>query len=262
MNTTTKKLGTLIAAGFLMGGVAQAAILDVTFGTENDGSGDFTQEVETANLTWSDTADSLQLSRVVEPGLNNSSALTQLTLDRSVGNEYQFTMVFSWDEGYAGNNNRFGLQMFADDSAAALSTEGIAAFWNIANNTWYVGGGVNVFDYSTAKLGEAKTGTPFSGETQEYTIDGTVAFLAGDVLFAEFSIIDPDNTTTTIGGNFVASEMTGDWFGLVGRNRTTGGALEINAKSFNATQTAIPEPSTLALLGIALGSAFFFRRRK
>jgi hypothetical protein len=60
--------------------------------------------------------------------------------------------------------------------------------------------------------------------------------------------------------NFTASVASGDYlvFALEEVNSNSGSAIYID----NLSVTAIPEPGTLALLGIALGSLLLFRRRK
>jgi hypothetical protein len=90
-----------------------------------------------------------------------------------------------------------------------------------------------------------------------YVNTGTAAATAGDLLWDDMAF----RTNTSPAGEAV------DTFGLFGQNSSGGNDLlsfdniYVDSASSNLAY-AVPEPGTLALVGIALGSLLLFRRRR
>jgi hypothetical protein len=265
MNITTKKLGTLVAAGFLMGAgsIAHAAIIDVTFGSDANGVGEgfagFTASVE--NGAWTEQADSVRYA-VSGSSNTNGSLMRELSgvnaLSTSAGSSYTFTTVIDSTSGGDGNRpNRIALSMFANTGTAGdLNDTGIVVklLTQDSASTFQINRGLSNFNQQK----EVSWGGAALGEST-FTLESTVSFTATDANIS-FTLTDADNFSDTMDHTIALTNLAlGDFHGAAARSRTNGGTpFTMDVQSF----TAIPEPSTLALLGIALGSAFFFRRRR
>ncbi len=268
MNTNTQKLGTLIAAGFLMSmaGLAQASLLDVTFGSANDGYAGFTSGLfggGTPVPVWSNETNGVRFTNAPtnDSGQVNSSLLREITLDRTSGRSYTITGVADLINTYANDNNRLGISLFttSDDVAGALT--GLSLQINLGNSLLGirrpgVDGGTN-----TSAALSGVTATQLIGQTLTYTAD---ILFTGLNIEIDFTLSAPINSySQTVSAIVLAADYTGDNFGFGARGRVRNTDTRIDpfiyeAKSFSV----IPEPSTLALLGIALGSLVLFRPRK
>jgi len=270
MNITTKKLGTLVATGFLMGAGSLALafpieILDVTFGTDANGVGNgfagFTDSKQ--NGDWSEQDDSVRYS-VTGSGNTNGSLMRELSgvnaLSTAAGSSYTFTTVIdSTGAGDSNRPNRIALSMFANTgTAGSLNDTGIVVKLLTQNSasTFQINRGLSNFD-ETKQVSWG--GAALGGST--FTLESTVTFTATDANIS-FTLTDGNNFSDTMDHTIALTNLAlGDFHGAAARSRTDGGtAFTMDVESFNIT--AIPEPSTLALLGIALGAAALFRRRR
>ncbi len=284
MNVMTNKTATLLTAGLLMGmaGLTHATLLDVTFGTANDNFGGFTSGASATTTTpapaWALTATGARFTNdptgpasPPDSGQVNSSFLRQVTLDRSDGASYTITGVLDLISTYAGDNNRLGMSIFATSEALAGVDSGISLQVNLGSGQVQIRHpGVNgVSTFATASL-SGILASDLIGQRLVYTAD--IDFVGANInlafsLAAPNLIPDPVNDPLTSfsqsissTGTIVADSFTGDNFGFGnrGRVRNENPGFIFEAQSF----AVIPEPSTLVLLGIALGSVVLLRRRK
>jgi hypothetical protein len=277
MNTITKKLGALVAAGFLMGGLAQAAILDVTFGSNNDVLGGFSVidpnptsvTTETDSVRWTQTQNSLQ----------NAGLLQSVSLNRGVGAAYTIRGNTTWSAEYD-RTYRQGIYLFGDDINLSNDVEpgALSIQFQVDNSGISIREALNTANYFGPGQIDLDGTSPYNDDglnsndtftDVQMNFVAEIEFLAGDQLQVDFTFEHdfPGSVaglqTDSISATLTASDFTGDLFGFAARSRNDGGADSvINWQSFSITQTAIPEPSTLVLLGLALGSVFLFRRRK
>lgn len=123
-------------------------------------------------------------------------------------------------------------------------------------------------------LGTRFASATWNGDTRE-TVEGrTVTFdlsgsYIGDDLFLDFSATDSNNhsqflPTTMVSANdetFSEGIPEGTWFGMssrMGALRTENTDMIVDFDTF----AVIPEPGTLVMVGIAMASLLFFRRKK
>ena len=274
MNITTKKLGTLVAAGFLMGAGSLALafpieILDVNFGSpDNDGLGGFTTSLQdSVDGSWTVQSDSIRYSILGgSSNLLNASLVRELdgvdALSTAAGSSYTFTTVIDSTSGGNSNRpNRIALSMFADtDVAADLNNTGIVVkLLTDGTSTFQINRGLNNFNQQK----QVSWGGAALGEST-FTLESTVSFTATHANIW-FTLTDGNNFSDTMDHTIALADLVlGDYHGAAARSRTRNDtpnvAFTMDVESYNIT--AIPEPSTLALLGIALGAAALFRRRK
>jgi len=258
MNTTTKTFAALLTAGLLMGAGSPALalpieFLDVTFGSDANGvDNGFAGFTEGGNGTWSEGTESINFKR---SATNNGSAYVMTNaltgvnaLSTDAGNSYTFTSVIQYNSIEERlDRARVGMVVFGDSNG----DNGI--FLQLYNTSLW-GIGTNIGDQPSNPWGGATFGTGAI-----YTLETTVTFTEND---ADVSIKLTDNqvvpVTDTLTGTVAKTSLVGDYHGLATRNQ----GLDFDIQSFNITQTAIPEPSTLALLGVALGWIFCMRRRR
>ena len=185
------------------------------FGSESDGAGGFTSATTDPNQTWSEGADSLTMTLTGPSGLRNSSLLQQAVLDRSSGSTYTFTGTMTWAGGYADDNNRTGLMLFADGAEITSETEGLSLQWNIDRNQVAARNGLNGdFLSVTPKVG--LVGADIFGET--FTYEGTITYGETNIDL-DFVLRDPDGTETLIFTTALAASFPGEYFGFASRNR-------------------------------------------
>ena len=143
----------------------------------------------------------------------------------------------------------------SDKSSTTISFSGLDTSGVFAN-----GYDVYVYVASATNFGGVDRKDTFrvgNGTTDYYVdLDETVTSYAGTFI---------QSTATTSGSSIIAnyikfSGMSGASFSINANNTTS---TTDSAGLFTGMQVvAIPEPSTLALVGIALGSLVFFRRRR
>ena len=255
----------VVASGFLLGHSASAVILlpsTTNFGTGGDGQAGFTADLEDGSQQWTTEAGFVTMTQTGPSGLRNSSLLDQASLVRTEGSSYTFTGVMNWVGGYADDNNRTGLLLFADDSAVAGDAEGLSLQWNIdtGSNLVAIRSGLNGTELNTA----AKNGISGAGVFgNTFTYSGNVTFTGGNIDVA-FTLSDPDNTTTSVSTTVLAADYPGEFFGFGSRNRTRNDTDPSQVLSFDTLEVAvIPEPSSgFFLLGsLAFWTVLGSRRR-
>ena len=264
MKTRTNKLATLLTAGIIAGANAHAAFLEVDFGNGDgkDGQGGFallgrgaiTQQEDWINYTLGDQGSRNRLSTYTTTALSGANALS-----RDAGSSYTFTSEIRINSMITTQNTRnLSLVMFGDNTAA---NDGIALklYTGGDGNTFQIDLGTRDFS-SDADAGERKVwgGAAFVGSGAVFTLEGTVNFTADDAIVT-FRLTDDaatpftDTVSRTIAKSTLA-DVGGDKHGISLFHRGT----DYDAFSF----AVIPEPGTLALVGIALGSLLLFRRRR
>jgi hypothetical protein len=275
MNTTTKRLGTLMTAGLLMGmcGLGYAApILDVTYDFGSDpgkialsgvGSAGFTPFTET-NASINLLGNSVEFDGDTGSGFINQAALRTFT-GLGGSNTYDFTFemtaklseLIADDGGNAQRNIRFGINMFGSSNEG---TDGLTA--QINTERPITNSGTAILQFRTGPNGTILSSNNWAGgrllpdDEFKYVVTGTYG--PGADLDLSFTFSNLDGTdATTITHTVDRTAYTGTLFGMSSRTKADT-IFEVDTFSVQA----IPEPSTLALLGIALGSVLLFRRRK
>ncbi|MCC5845678.1 MAG: PEP-CTERM sorting domain-containing protein [Verrucomicrobia bacterium] len=254
MKTLTNKIGTLMTAGFILGAgaMAHASFIDVRFGSNFDGFGGFSPG---GNGDWTELAGGINFLRA--SGSNSNGALlTQLSgddaLSQEAGSRYVFTSMVQYNNVGSGGSANVSMSLFSGQTNAAF---GITLKMFGADNTFQIDTGLNQFN----AVGDAiKTweGEAF-GSGALFTLEGMLDFTEDnvDVLFR---LTDENGYSDTVSRTLAKGDWSGGNYHGIG-TRNAGGNANFDVITFTA---AIPEPSTLALLGIALGYVFYRRRRR
>lgn len=252
-----------------------------TFGSNNDGLGGFTQSALDTGVTWTTNADSVQYSSS-NTGTLNSSFLGSFVLDRTPGNIYTATGVVTLTDGYADDNNRVGIYLFGDANVVPDEDEAgaLGIIFNMDDNVVAGPPGDNADDNLAIRVGIDNTtlGGPSARNENttayaqdlfgtQVTLSATFAFVGTDIEVSA-TLTDADGDVTTVAPITVAAaDYTGDYFGFVTRARSRNNGVQgdprsnpwvMDYESFNIT--VVPEPASLALLGI--GGLCVIRRRR
>lgn len=267
-------------------------ILDVTFGSSNDGLGGFTQS--TTNNTgagatsWTTNADSVSSTTSWISGtgsLINNSLLRSVTIDRSNGKSYQITGILTWS-AEADRNNRQGIYLFGDEPDLGVDPPGDAETGNISflynsDDQQIVSGtgiGAVLFGSPITASNPVNISNPDVPATNSYYTDEQLTYQA-DIDFVNNGGTDQIEITLTMFNDFGgtpssdsidlivdAADYTGSYFGFAGRTRNDTGPGNdsiANYESFSITDTTVPEPSTYALItGCAVIGLAVMRRRR
>jgi hypothetical protein len=279
-----------LAIGLLLacGAPATAAVVSVTFGSNNDGLGGFTQSTVATPYTnsnsgntipseiWTTNTESVQY-RNQDQGTRNSSFLRSVPLDRSSGKAYTVTGVVTLTDGYADDNNRVGLYFFGDSAEVPNEDEvgAIGLIFNADDSSSGGSPGGNNPDGFSLRVGidstslssdvvRNQTPTPYAQDLfgTELTMSADVAFVGANIQI-DAVITDSNGATTVIPTLTVAAaDYTGDYFGFVTRARArlfddtaagtdTGRSLPwvMDYESFSIVE--VPEPASFLMAGLA-----------
>lgn len=239
-------LASLLLTASAFGQIA-TTIDDITFGSDNDGLGGFTQSTPDDPLTefWFEDATSVRY-RNQAGGTKNSSFFGEYSLNRSDGYSYTLEGSVFLNDGYTDDNNRVGLYLFGDTAEVPnqLETGAVGLIFNTDDASRSGAPGSN--DPDGIYLREGIDGAPIppgSGATTRdqtatpYAQDlfGTTVTFSVDIdfysveLFPGFStglmdvtgrLIEADGTisvTDTV--TLDATLYAGDYFGFVTRAR-------------------------------------------
>jgi len=223
------------------GGAGSPSPLPVMTGVAVIGSaGDVWNQVTAANLTYA--APPLGATTVSPVALNNvNGAPTGVSLTLSAPNGTYNANSVNW--GNASPFTTAGSPYSALMQTCLVANNGSGPVGNVTLTGLAVGQAYNLYVYCASDQNVpagGRTGTFTVGaNSQNYTWDGVTSTLVNGVSYLEFAGI------TSVGGTLVID------FG----NTTA-------ETDFNGLQlVAVPEPGTLALLGMGL-PLFFIRRRK
>jgi hypothetical protein len=259
-------IGSLSVLGFAP--AAWGAV--TTFGSDNDGYGGFATGsstiVPTPSPAWELMATAARFTNgpTTDSGQVNSSLLKEFTLNRTSGTSYTIAGVIDIVNTYAGDNNRFGISLFANTVDLAGIDSGLSLQHNLGNGAFRIlSGGVNGSVVSTDTYG-GLNGASAIGTTFTYRAD--VAFVGTDIDI-DFSLIDQNNFSQSLSVTVAAASFTGTHFGFGTRGRVRNTSPGVNdmpfiydAKSFDVA--LIPEPSPMLLLSGGLFVASVLRRRR
>lgn len=270
---TTPFKACLLAAtlGLAAMGTPQAAVIPYTNDFSGSGSNvAFPNQTVSANSTWSVTGGSYVYSSTNTswPVGNASLPLTNMGTSPFVV-ETQFTV--SSLGSFNANGITVGLGLFGSDAAftgLASANSYYLADWTLATTST----GVTPGQFRLIALGDGSGYTSTStvidtnpdaniavtlGATYTMRLEGSYS---GTTLNMTFSLL---NSTGNVLGTVTASDtspLTGTNFGYRNRSGLSGGAFTTSFDSYSVTP--VPEPGTVALLGLGLGTALLIMRRR
>jgi fibronectin type 3 domain-containing protein len=192
-------------------------LLDLNFGSDNDGFAGFTPVTGVTEAVWTEQADSIRLSGA--PDRNRSSLLREFPLDTSDGNIYSFAGVIdAIDGGRGGRGNRIGLQLFspAQTGNTSLDASGIhVGLGEVDGFSMYILPGIMAAAGGTTKAWDGKE---LNGGL--FTYEATVEFV-GATVEVSFTLTDSDGATDTVTATLALSALNlGSRFGVASHDRS------------------------------------------
>mgnify|MGYP000167724841 CR=1 FL=1 len=259
MTTKQKLLSTLTAfAAFSLGVIAHAGVLyQQTFDNTNNQI-----RVEDAGIGWlraanggTDPTEAGRLSDALGPDGEQGFAYTFRT-----GNN----ATLMWNGGVDFTQSEVtGFSAMVGHGNAANLVRFLIRIDDAGTDRWYA-----------SAIGGAASTTGNAAWFQ----NGAELFQLSFATAAWVPVLNPDGDAPFGGGAFSGNNTTSDGFTLLGAGDLTANAVSLPAGNITAVGaylanlggsstrfddfTVIPEPSTLVLLGLALGSVLLFRRRK
>jgi hypothetical protein len=175
--------------------------------------------------------------------------------------DFQSTLTFTVTEVDPENFTRFGMLVLADSASASnLEDTGIYAELIFLSN-----GDIDL-GLRTGITGTRFADATWSGDTRA-TIQGRTitmnlsgTYSGGDLLLDLTASDDNSYSLSLPTETVAASSYSGSYFGMGARLAGDGNGTS-NMIIDNQSFAVIPEPGTLALVGIALGSLLLFRRK-
>jgi hypothetical protein len=240
-------------------------LLEVTFGSANDGLAGFTQSSTNSPNFWTDPIPSNSVEfTTAEAGLVNNSLLKETVLpDREFGAAYRIEGIISW-AAEADRNNRQGIYLFGNVADLGVEpiefvedgvtntipdsekeTGALGLNWNsddedIVFNTIGIGDGADPKNISSSFVPQEN-----SVYDEEVTFRADIVFTntAGTnqivVTYTMFNQFGGTLGSDTITKALVKDDYKGDYFGFAGRTRQDGGTDSVaNYKYFRIVQTA------------------------
>lgn len=200
----------------------------ITFGSESDGLGEFTQSTTTANQIWSMQPESVQY-RNQSNNMQNASLLREFPLNRGDGNAYTIEGVLYLTDGYASDNARAGIYLFGDSAVVPDEDEtgALSLLFNLGRGAVNLMEGIDKNTISRSDTGRSMDDSIF-GNTVKFT--AKITFSGSDIQVAG-TFTDEFDASTTVNATVPAANYTGDYFGFVTRTRSRNYGVSGDPKS-------------------------------
>ena len=260
---------------------APTVLVDILFGTNNDGLGGFTRSALNPDdpinypnqISWSTEVDSERYinkdpdeaeNSGVDGGTKNSSLLQSFILDRSVGKRYIIEGTINLIDGYADDNNRLGFYLFGNDDNLTDAngpeeneSGALCLINNFDNGTVSLYEGINLSPIAgaSASTGRALDNTIFDNKTVKFIVSISFVESGGTEQIEVTGVFEDDlGATTEVTAIVPAASYTGDYFGFVTRARNRGvtgrnAPFTVDYKSFkisgNVAPTNLPPAFTI-----------------
>lgn len=224
--------------------LAQAASAAIVW----TGGGDTTNFYDDANWNFGGSG-SVTMANPTDDDVEITGATLTINGNVDIGNGFAITLDSA---SYTFGNNT-GFRGIDDDATAANQSSGVTSVLNLNNGSYvssqYVTVGLTVNIDSTSELYLRGTGDPLNSQSELSAVYLTTGGKLTLATLAEFSEqADTDGGSIYVNGVQVTGATLEDHFSFV----DNGGSV---------TATAIPEPGSAALLGLA-SLGLIFRRRK
>lgn len=200
----------------------------IVFGSYNDGAGGFVPSASSETEIWKIREESVQFTNITR-GHRNGTLLREVELDRSDGSAYTFEGVVHLTSGYAHDNNRVGLYLFAerDGSGKVDESSGMSLLLNLEGGSVNISKGIARKGLASGGHGRAKDYNWFG---EDLTLRVELAFNGspggnGTIQIAA-TLIDAKGTETPVRTTVRAEEFPGRWFGFATRSRCRNYGIE------------------------------------
>lgn len=217
---------------------------------------------ETADANWTVSGGAYTNSLTTGSSAVASSASLQIT--NAASSSFTMAVDFTVSAANASSSSTYGFGLFGLNSTFSGASSSLAYY--LADVTFGSASQIRIVKVQTSPANvtlASQTGTAYKltlGSTYSLKLD--VVASSGSVSMT-FGLYDSTGTLmgSSITGTDSSSPLSGEYFGL--RDRYTGTNTLHTVSYDNFSITAVPEPSTYALIGSALiGSAAFGVRRR